>query len=240
MENSFYQRTAYALSDEPVPSCFLTLDDHLRAHLPATDAGPYQYCLVLAELICARMADVEMYAFLMADARKRHSLAPEDVDHASDIKTASLTRSFLIGYLGAVRALLDAAALTLTTLYELPLSGGDCSFRNGDFWHQFVVSQPNTQRRYHAMRLHFNEMLQWCDETAARIPPISLLQHHYGQFARRETLLQVLDERNIDVERLAADAIGHNWIDPLDLQQRWKPHLLALCEKLCQDIATQV
>ena len=107
MENSFYQRTAYALSDEPVPSCFLTLDDHLRAHLPTTDAGAYHYCLVLAELICARMADVEMYAFLMADARKRHSLAPEDVDHASDIKTASLTRSFLIGYLGAVRALLD-------------------------------------------------------------------------------------------------------------------------------------
>ena len=240
MDTRFYQRTAYRLSDEPVPACFLTLDAHFAAALPPVEDGALHYGMVLAELVCARMADVEMYAFLIEDARQRQGLAAAEMNHEADLKTAVMTRSFLVAYLGACRALLDAGALTLGTLYEIPLTGAECTFRNGEFWHQFVMLAPNAHRRYHGQRLFFNEVNQWCDETGPRIAPLVLLQHHYGTFARREVLLQALDERNVDMEDLTAEGVGRNWIDPLSLHKRWKPQLLTLCERLCVDIQEHV
>lgn len=236
MWTPFYERTAYHLSDEPVPNCFVKLDEHFAAREPTGPNPPLHFGLVLAESVCARMADVEMYAYLMEDARKRHSLELSEVSRDADTKAAVLSHSFLIGYLGACRALLDSAAVTLGTLYELPLPVSECRFNNGDFWHQFVVCDPNAHRRYHPLRLFFNEILQWSDESAVRVPPLVLTEHHYGQFSRRETLLRVLDEPKLNVEAMAEDVFSLTWIDPLDLNRRWKPKLLSLCEKLCVDI----
>lgn len=240
MKTNFYERTAYRLSEQPVPACFINLDASFDTRLPVSPDGPLHVGLVLAESICARMADVEMYAFLIKDARKRQSLSPSEMDHASDVKTAVLTRSFLVGYIGACRGLLDSGAAALTTLYELPLTGADRSFRNGDFWHQFVIAAPNVHRRYHPLRIFFNQVYQWCSELAERLTPIVVLEHHYGEFSPRETLLRVLDESDIDTRALAADAIGRGWIDPLILHTRWKPQFLTLCEKLCHDIASDI
>ena len=240
MKTHFYERTAYRLSEQPVPACFIKLDSVFDAVLPASAEQPLAYGLVLAENICARMAEVEMYAFLIEDARKRQSLDRAEMDYESDLKTAVLTRSFLVGYIGACRGLLDASAVALSALYDLPLSGAQCSFYNGDFWHQFVVEAPNIQRRYHPLRLFFNEVFQWSSEMSLRIVPVALLQHHYGKFSRRETLLKVLDERDIDIKSVTDDAIGHQWIDPIDLHARWKPQFLTLCEKTCHDIGAVV
>jgi hypothetical protein len=236
MKTHFYERTAYRLSEQPVPACFIKLDDLFDTLLPATADQVLSHSLVLAESICARMAEVEMYAFLIEDARKRHSLDRAEMDYDSDLKTAVLTRSFLVGYIGACRGLLDSVAVALTALYDLPLTGANCSFHNGDFWHQFVVEAPNTQRRYHPLRLFFNEVFLWSSEMSLRIVPVVLLQHHYGKFSRRETLLKVLDERDADIRAVTDDAIGHQWIDPIDLHTRWKPQFLILCEKICHDI----
>ena len=73
----------------------------------------------------------------------------------------------------------------------------------------------------------------------ASLPPV-VLQYHYGTYARREVLYQVLDEQKIRIEALAADAVGRHWIDPLELHKRWKPQFLTLCEKLCQDLISQL
>ncbi len=240
MQTHFYERTAYRLSEQPVPACFIKLDTLFDALLPASADQPLAYSLVLAESICARMAEVEMYAFLIEDARKRQSLDRTEMDYESDLKTAVLTRSFLVGYIAACRGLLDACAIALSALHDLPIAGANCSFRNGDYWHQFVVKAPNIQRRYHPLRLFFNEVFQWCSEMSLRIMPVVLLQHHYGKFSRRETLLQVLDERDIDIKAVTDDAIGHHWIDPVELHTRWKPQFLTLCEKVCHDIGAVV
>ena len=236
MKTHFYERTAYRLSEQPVPACFIKLDELFDTLLPTDVDQPLAYGLVLAESICARMAEVEMYAFLIEDARKRQSLDRTEMDYDSDLKTAVLTRSFLVGYIGACRGLLDASAMALASLYDLSLTGASCSFSNGDFWHRFVVKAPNTQRRYHPLRLFFNEVFLWCSEMSSRIVPIVLLQHHYGKFSRRETLLKVLDEKDIDIKAVADDAIGFQWIDPVDLHTRWKPQFLTLCERVCHDI----
>ncbi|RIK34193.1 MAG: hypothetical protein DCC55_33525 [Chloroflexi bacterium] len=230
MKTYFYERTAYKLSNEPVPNCFIKLDDHFDRS-PAVNERPGHLAVILAESICLRMADVEMYAFLIEDARKRHGL-----EKGSDVKAAILTRSFLFGYLGAACSLLECSAMTLALVYDLPLAPAERTFRNGDFWHQLVTQQPNVHRRYHAMRLFFNEVLRWSDETVTRIPPLVVSHNQFGPFSSREMHLRVLDEEDIDLPQLTGEPQHLTWLDPLLLHDRWKPRLLSLCEKLCHDI----
>lgn len=232
MKTYFYERTAYKLSDEPVPNCFLKLDDHFDQSVAITYASSTHLSVLLAESVCTRMADIEMYAFLIEDARKRHGL-----DKGGDVKAAILTRSFLYGYLGASRALLECAATALALLYELPLSPKERTFRNGDFWHQLVTRKPDVHRRYHALRLFFNELVQWGDETVLRMPPLLVSYNHFGPFSNREMHLRVLDDATFDLSQMTVEPLRLNWVDPLVLHDRWKPKLLMLCEKLCQDIA---
>jgi hypothetical protein len=39
-----------------------------------------------------------------------------------------------------------------------------------------------------------------------------------------------------ELPQMAAEPHRVNWIDPLELYTRWKPRLLSLCEKVCQDL----
>ncbi len=231
MKTRFYERTAYRLAETPVPTCFIKLDEHFDTRLPAaTVAGPHLHVL-LAETVCARMADIEMYANLIEDARKRHGL-----DKDSDVRGAILTRSFFIGYLGAARALLESAAVTLTMLYKLPLKQVERHFANGDFWHLLVTSAPNVHRRYHPLRLFFNELLGWCNQTMSHVPPLLVSYQHFGQFSSREMHLRALDEPVVDLPEMMSAPTRLAWIDPLHLHDRWHPKLGVLCEKVCQDI----
>ncbi len=231
MKTLFYDRTAYKLSAEPVPNCFIKLDEHFDVHLAHEQNLSTHRCVLLAESVCSRMADIEMYAFLMEDVRKRNS-----IERKEDEKAAILTRSFLLGYLGACKALLDSCAVTLALLYELPLTQSERTFTNSDFWHQLVLLSPAVHRRYHPLRLFFNEIVRWYSETVYRIPPIMVLHGHYGHLPGREAQLKVVDESNIELEQMANEPFRVNWIDPLQLHTRWKPRLLSLCEKICHDI----
>lgn len=233
MKTHFYDRTAYSLSSQPVPDCFLALDDYFDSFIVERQQIPLNSDVLLAESVCARMADVEMYAFLLEDVRKRETLEREEDDRA-----AILTRSFLLGFIGASRGLLDSSAVTLATLYALPLNQSDQSFTSGDFWHQLVLNVPGVHRRYHPLRLFFNEVLRWQQETVFRLPPLLSLHGHYGHLPGRDAQLRVVDDINFNLEQLAHEPYSVKWIDPLQLYARWKPRLLALCEKICQDIET--
>ncbi|MEZ4682732.1 MAG: hypothetical protein R2932_51845 [Caldilineaceae bacterium] len=197
MKTRFYERSAYKLSEQPVPSCFMKLDDHFDERLAIVQLSRPHPSVVLAESICARLADVEMYAFLIEDARKRHGL-----EQGNDVKSAILTRSFFIGYLGAARALLDAGAVTLSVLYELPLPPAERSFAHGNFWHQLVTAVPNVHRRYHGSRLFFNEVLRWCNETVYRVPPLYVSHEQFGPYSSREMHLRMLDENQLDLTQI--------------------------------------
>ena len=231
MKTYFYERTAYKLSDEPVPEFFLTLDEHFDGAL-AYDQNLYAHrSVLLAESVCSRMADVEMYAFLLEDTRKRDSIARKE-----DEKAAILTRSFFLGFLSTSRALLDSCAVTLSLLYELEIAKSDRTFTNGDFWHQLVLVAPAVHRRYHPLRLFFNEVMRWQSETVYRVPPLVVLQGQYGHLPGREAQLKVADDTAWELSQMAAEPHRVNWIDPLELYTRWKPRLLSVCEKVCQDL----
>lgn len=248
MKTLFYERTAYQLSNEPVPSCFYTLDDYFDTRFDSPQEAYTHRSVLLAESVCGRMADVEMYAFLMDDALRRFSglayaggsTADIDVilqDKAEDNhKGAILIRSFFVGYLGACEALLDSAAITLAELYALPLTATEQRFDNSDFWHQLVVAAQNVHRRYHSQRLFYLEVMRWRDEAANRIPPIALL---LGHLERRSMHLQVIDGPSNELAAQSAEPRALHWIDPMELHRRWKPRLLDLCERLCQDIKIQ-
>ncbi len=232
MKTYFYERTAYKLSQEPVPEFFLKLDEHFDGAL-AYDHNLYAHrSVLLAESVCSRIADVEMYAFLLEDTRKRNS-----IERKEDEKAAILTRSFLFGFLGVSRALLDSCAVTLAMLYDLKIAKADRSFSNGDFWHQLVSVAPAVHRRYHPLRLFFAEVMRWQTETVYRVPPLVVLQGQYGHLpGGREAQLKVADDAAWELPQMAAEPHRINWIDPLELYTRWKPRLLALCEKVCLDI----
>jgi len=262
MKTFFYERTAYKLSNEPVPNCFFLLDDHFDTRFTSATEAYTHPSLLLAENICAQMANVEMYAFLIADALRRHGglsytgsstadidpllrepahhdpTAAEEpaADQADDHKAAILMRSFLLGYLGACEALLDSGAIALAQLYRLPLQSKEQRFDNGEFWSQLVRITPTVHRRYHAQRLFFGEVARWRDEAAQRIPPIALLQR---RLERSGMQLQIIDEPSENLDTIATEPRALRWIDPLDLHRRWKPRLLNLCERLCRDIQEQ-
>ena len=231
MKTRFYERTAYRLSEETVPGCFIKLDDYFGERFTEANVAATHVHVMLAELVCSRLADIEMYAFLIEDARKRHGL-----DKDSDVRGSILTRSFFIGYLGATRALLESVAVTLATLYKLTVSRGERNFGNSDFWHQLVTVAPTVHRRYHPMRLFFNELLRWCNETAAHVPTLMVSYQHFGQFSSREMHLRALDDPTADLGQMLVEPLRLQWIDPLHLHDRWKPKFLSLCEKVCEDI----
>lgn len=231
MKTYFHERTAYKLSAEQVPEFFLKLDEFFEERLAFAQDIYAHPSVLLAESVCGRMADVEMYAFLLADVRKRNS-----IQRSEDEKAAILTRSFLLGFLAACKALLDSCAVALAVLYQLPIERNDRTFSNSDFWHQLVLVAPTVHRRYHPLRLFFGEISRWQHETVYRIPPLVVLQGQYGHLPGREAQLKVADDSSMELPQMAADPYRVNWIDPLDLYTRWKPRLLALCEKVCQDI----
>ncbi|MFM7172219.1 MAG: hypothetical protein ACKO4U_04180 [Caldilinea sp.] len=231
MRTRFYERTTYQLSDQPVPSCFIRLDERFDQQFATYEEALASACVVMAESLCARMADVEMYAFLIEDARKRHKVDPQ-----AEEKAPLLTRSFWVGYLGACRALLDTGASILAGLYALPLTPASMTFASSEFWHQLVATRPQVHRRYHPLRLLLTEILRWSTESAHRIPPIGVVEAQFGRYAPRENRLRFLEEPSFTLAEMNQPTLSARWVDPLTLHDRWKPQLMLLCEKLVVDL----
>lgn len=233
MKTDFHQRTAYRLSDKPVPECFLKLDEHFDLVLPgALPRGAASHVAVLlAESICARMAEVELYAFLIEDARKRLKL-----NYEGDADAAILTRAYFVAYLGAARALLDSLAAALSTIHELGLPRSERSFASPAYWQVLVERAPNIHRRYHTQRIFFNEVFRWCSETPERVVPLEVVYTTFGHYSTRDSHTKMLDESDTDYLALAYNRAPFNWVDPLQIHDRWKPAFLAMCERLCKEI----
>jgi hypothetical protein len=237
MKTDFPQRTAYHLSDKPVPDCFLRLDEHFERVLPgALPRGAATHVAVLlAESICARMAEVELYAFLIEDARKRPRL-----DTEGDANAAILTRAYFVAYLGACRALLDSLAGALVNIHEMGLPRNERTFASPHFWQVLVERSPNVHRRYQTQRIFFNEVFRWCNEVQERVVPLEVVYTAFGHYSTRDSHTRVLDENETDYLALAYNRGAFNWVDPLQIHDRWKTQFLTLCERLCKEIESLI
>ena len=198
-------RTAYRLSDQAVPSCFIRLDEVFDARFATFDEAYGHRGVIMAETICARMADLEMYAFLIEDARRRHT-----VDPTGDDKATILTRSFLVGYLGAGRALLDAVAgHARRALCPAPRQRRGAPLPTATSGTSSSPMRPTcTAATIRCASLSPSSCAgAWKRPTASR--RWSSSQHHFGKFARATQRLQVLDDPEANLGHLMACHSAH-------------------------------
>jgi hypothetical protein len=168
------------------------------------------------------MADVEINAFLIEDARKRHTVDPK-----AEAKAAILTRILLAG--AAVRCWTGAAGFASMTSLQRPRRPRQRRLLASLF-------PAANARRYHPLRLFVTEFMRWTTESAHRIPPILVIEAQFGKYAPRDNRLQFYDEPDFTLAEMSSVTMHARWIDPLALHDRWKPQFMLLCEKLAVDL----
>ena len=119
MKTSFYNRTAYSprLLNITVPQCFIELDDYFDT-LFQTTTGSAQLVVILAENLCRRLADVELFAQYISEAQRE----------SDTFQAAILIGTFLVAYFNACKSLMDAGAITLAKVYNLNLKNKEMDF----------------------------------------------------------------------------------------------------------------
>lgn len=245
MESFFYNRSMHSVIGQPVPLCFLDLEQHFGPKVPpkcfpllAPRVGP---TIALAENLCRRMGDVEYYGQRISD----------ELETMRGSYTAKTVSSLLVGHFSACKSVLDASAITLARLYHVgrksrgrELASKEMDFARqgkGSFWSLLQSEQPAVSKRYVRFTGPFGEIIEWRDAAVHRVFPLVVTA-----VARRpETGIASIHhfdlalEPDPDVAKLFSRPKSVRQSDPLHFHRKWHPHLLALCEEVCRDIKSQ-
>src|SRR4030042_996176 len=142
MKTYFYNRTAYSFLGTEVPQCFEDLDTHFDTRFTNIAASVTHPSAASEENLCRRMADVELYASFISNAQK----------NPDKFKGATLIGTLLVGYFSACKSLLDAAAVSLSKLYQLPVGNKQMDFSKESFWRAFEQRAPQRYLQYKSLR----------------------------------------------------------------------------------------
>lgn len=224
MRTIFYGRSLYSyMSHGELPKCFVELDEILGAEdsnediLLAINMPKVQ----MAENICRRMADIDWYANNIEAATQEDNRG----------KAAVLTQTLLVGYFGACKSLLDAAAVSLNQIYGLGLKEKEQDFGKGKFWNQFRGSNFNAFNRYNPFRALAKEVIKWRDSAIHRQSPMVLVGEITGEIGLINDPKPQFQGHYITV------AEGEDVsIKPLALCDKWRSEFVGLCSQLCLDI----
>jgi len=105
-----------------VPQCFVELDDYFDT-LFKTTTDLAREVITLAENLCCRLADIELFVRYIAEAGKE----------SNAFQAAILIGTFLVAYFNACKSLLDAGAITLARIYNLNLKNKEMDFSKAVF-----------------------------------------------------------------------------------------------------------
>lgn len=232
MKTSFYNRTAYSprLLNMTVPQCFIELDDYFDTLFPTT-AGSTQEVVILAENLCRRLADVELFAQYISEAQRK----------SDTFRAAILIGTFLVAYFNACKSLMDAGAIALAKIYNLNLTNKEMDFSKKEFKQQLKLIGPTVVNRYAPLGSLFSEIVRWRDAAVHRLTPF-VVTHIPGspeKIHREKFAIRMVDRPDIDVSVVVRKAKHIGWMDPLDCHRKWREHLLGFCEQVCLDIRTQ-
>lgn len=234
MKTFFYNRTAYSprLLNMAVPQCFIELDDHFDTLFPTT-AGSTQEAVILAENLCRRLADVELFAQYISEAQRE----------SDALRAALLIGTFLVAYFNACKSLMDAGAITLAKLYNLSLTKKEMDFSKRKIWQQLETQiGPTVVDRYVPFKSLFSEIVKWRDAAVHRLTPFVVT--HFPpcpeKVPREELAIKMVDQPDADISVVVKKAKDIGWIDPLHCYKQWREHLLGFCEQVCLDIRAQV
>ena len=126
MRTLFYNRTPYVRLKQRVPECFIELDCYF-GEIFQSGTEILQKHTILAENICHRMADVEVYAEYISEELKRNNAG----------QAAIYIGTLLVGFFTACKSLLGAGAIALNEIYQLEIDDPKKQdFRKGTLWNR--------------------------------------------------------------------------------------------------------
>lgn len=232
MKTWFYNRTGYTLPNMPtVPRCFTELDEYFDTRFTTSSALTHP-SVILAENLCRRMADEELYASYISDTLK----SPDT------FKGAILIGTLLVGYFTACKSLLDAGAITLAKIYNLTLTHKGMDFSKPKFWKQ--LKQETGQvipDRYAPFRPLFDEIIEWRDAAVHRLTPF-VITHSPGapgKVPREKMEIKMVDQPDAEVSTVVKAPKNIRWVEPLHYHRKWQSQLIEFCKEVCLDIRSQ-
>jgi len=231
MKTSFYNRTAYVLLSIPVPQCFIDLDEYFDTRFATSSAIGHQ-SVILAENLCRRMADVELYASYISEAERS----------LNTLKGAILIGTLLVGYFSACKSLLDAGAITLASIYNLHLSNKEMDFLKQKFWRQLdKEAGPAITSRYAPFKSLFREIIKWRDSAVHRTTPFAVTHSPGDPFKvpREKQKIKVIAQPDAVISMVVKTPKSIPWVEPLHYHKQWQSQLIEFCKEVCLDIRSQ-
>jgi hypothetical protein len=233
MKTYFYNRTAYSL-DLPtitVPKCFLKLEQYFD-DLSITSPGLTHKSVKLAENLCRRIADVELYAWYISDALKSTNKG----------RASILIGSLLVGYFNACKSLLDAGAITLAEIYHLKLTNKEMDFSKSKFW-KVLEKQIGSviKDRYAPFLGLFNDIIVWRDAATHRVTPL-VVRHSNGPpdtVPHKKVAIMMAAQPEPEMTIVVANPMSIRWVEPLYYHKKWESQLIQYCAQICLDIRSQ-
>jgi hypothetical protein len=205
-------------------------DAHYQDFLEALTSDAYS----LANNLCRRMGDIEWYATQLAPGSGTDNLA----------LITPIVPTLLVGYFSTCKSLLDAAAISLTTLLSLRLAPREMDFSKAAFWRALKGAHPDVERRYRPLHQGLTrDVVHWRDASVHRTSPFVASGLRDADVPSTGALMvHVLLEPGADVRTLAfqtaaTGALPRRYVDPLYFHRLWRPQFLALCAEACHDIA---
>ncbi|MHB8732616.1 MAG: hypothetical protein ACYDAB_12600 [bacterium] len=226
----FYNRTAFRVLNEPLPTFFASLDQYIAEKFPvllkAWSSKEFEH----AENICRRNGDILLIQKHLEEALARPN-RPEG---------AALGASYMTFYFSCVKSLLDSIAIMLNDVYSLGLTGGDLDLAKDQFWNKFVSLRKTEAGRYGKLRPWFREARDWRDAAIHRVAPIlsTAGPGHPNKVDPSLTTVVMVDQRDVKASDLmvANPAFWQKLISPLDLLAGWRPSIALVTELACEDI----
>lgn len=259
MKTVFHTRSAYIFlpGENRTPECFLKLDEYFDMKIPE-NTGPskiLEFPLVsLAGNLCYRMADIDLYAFLIHDLlNDTYELWNErSPTHRNIHKKTMLASSLLISYFSSCKSLFDAGAIALNQLYSLGLKNKEQDFGKTKF------KEILGKKSQFDCNPHFSlvkEIIKWRDCGIHRMPPSvipvenRLFPDSSGKGFRicligttqkgsdelegpinLDEFLKAIENNDSQMKK----KLGFSQL--LDLHEEWRPKFIEFCILICDEI----
>jgi hypothetical protein len=231
MRSFFYNRTAYVLLTVPVPECFIKLDEYFDTRF-VTSSPMLHESGVLAENLCRRMADVELYASYIYEAQKS----------PNPFQGSILIGTLIVGYFAACKSLLDAGAITLARVYNLTLTNREMDFSKPKFLRQLDEEVgPTISGRYAPFKGLFKEIIKWRDAAVHRLTPLVITHGpgEPGKVPREKMEIKMVAQPDAEISIVVKKPKSIPWVEPLHYHKQWQSQLIAFCKEVCLDIQSQ-
>ncbi len=233
MKTGFYDISGYALllDKVSVPSCFIELDEYFNTQFAGPVVAFRHPSVLLAHNLSRRMADIDSYAQDISD------ILNDSAAKYGEIRVGTL----LVGYFSACKALLDAVAISLASLYSLTvtdkkgeehkLSYKQMDFSKREFW-KALEKNFGVKRRFERFKTLSSELVLRRDVAVHRVAPLTA----QIASATQHMEIKMAIKPDADMSDWASPWNKEDWLDPLDLHRKWRPLFLELCKEVCFDI----